>query len=123
MTRIIGTPPPPGAIVRAKLFEELRSFPWTDTGNAEAFCRLFAHRLKHNHSRKRWMVWNGLHWVPDSDGEAERAPAHTRAMLERMEQIWAKPVSRPAEMPVVENPRRLLKRHSHATKTAVAVNA
>jgi putative DNA primase/helicase len=86
MTRIIGTPPPPGAIVRAKLFEELRSFPWTDTGNAEAFCRLFAHRLKHNHSRKRWMVWNGLHWVPDSDGEAERAAIDTARW--RVTAVW-----------------------------------
>jgi hypothetical protein len=41
MTRIIGTPPPPGAIVPVKLFDELRSFPKTDTGNAEAFQRLY----------------------------------------------------------------------------------
>jgi putative DNA primase/helicase len=86
MTRIIGTPPPPGAIVRAKLFDELRSFPRTDTGNAEAFSLLFGHRLKYNHSRKRWMVWNGLHWVPDADGEAERAAIDTARW--RVSAIW-----------------------------------
>jgi putative DNA primase/helicase len=86
MTRIIGTPPPPGAIVRAKLFDELRSFLWTDTGNAEAFSLLFGHRLKYNHSRKRWMVWNGLHWVPDADGEAERAAIDTARW--RASAIW-----------------------------------
>ena len=89
MTRIIGTPPPPGAIVPAKLFDELRSFPKTDTGNAEAFQRLYgAHRLKYNHSRKRWMVWNGLYWVPDADGEAERAAIDTARW--RLTAIWLK---------------------------------
>src|SRR5215469_9665773 len=87
MTRIVGNPPPPGAIVPAKLFDELRSFPKTDTGNAEAFQRLYGgHSLRHNHSRKRWMVWNGLHWVPDADGEAERAAIDTARW--RLTAIW-----------------------------------
>jgi integrase len=54
---------------------------------------------------------------------AHLSPAYKRAMVERMEQIWAKPASPPAEMPAAENPRRLLKRHTHGIKTAVAVNA
>jgi putative DNA primase/helicase len=87
MTRIVGNPPPPGAIVRAKMFDELRSFPLTDTGNAEAFRRLYGgHHLRYNHSRKRWMVWNGLHWVSDTDGEAERAAIDTARW--RATAIW-----------------------------------
>ena len=56
---------------------------------------------------------------------AHLSPAYKRKMVERMEQMWVRPASRPAEMPVAvpENPRRLLKRHTHPTKTAVAVNA
>ena len=54
---------------------------------------------------------------------AHLSPAYKRTMVDRMEQIWAKPASRPAEMPVIpENHRRLLQRHNHTTKTAVAVN-
>jgi len=44
-------------------------------------------------------------------------------IVDRMEQIWAKAAIRPAEIPVPENRRRLLKQHTHATKTAAAVNA
>lgn len=54
---------------------------------------------------------------------AHLSPAYKRAMVDRMEQIWAKPGSRPAEMPVTGNRRRLVQRHSHATKTAVALSA
>ena len=54
---------------------------------------------------------------------AHLSPAYKRAMVDRMEQIWAKPASRPAEMPVPQNRRTLLQRHTHPTETAVAVNA
>jgi putative DNA primase/helicase len=86
MTRIVGNPPPPGAIVRAAMFEELRTLQKTDTGNAEAFQMLYSHRFRYHHSRKRWMVWNGLHWVPDADGEAERAAIDTARW--RVTAVW-----------------------------------
>jgi uncharacterized Zn finger protein len=54
---------------------------------------------------------------------AHLSPAYKRAMVDRMEQIWAKPADRPAEIPVTKNPRTLLQQHSRTTKTAVAVNA
>jgi len=50
---------------------------------------------------------------------AHLSPAYKKAMVERMEQIWAKPASRPA---VPENRRRLLKQHPRVAKTALAVN-
>lgn len=77
MVRIVGNPPPPGTIVRAAMFEELRTFRSSDTGNAEAFELLYKHRFRYDHSRKRWMVWNGLYWIPDADGEAQRAAIDT----------------------------------------------
>lgn len=55
------------------MFDELRAFPRTDTGNAEAFELLFGNRFRYDHSRKRWMVWNGLYWVVDNNGETDRA--------------------------------------------------
>jgi putative DNA primase/helicase len=77
MTRNVGNPPPPGAIVPIKLFDELRSLSGSDTGNSEAFELLYGHRLRYDHSRKRWMVWTGRAWVLDADGEAERAAIDT----------------------------------------------
>jgi hypothetical protein len=53
---------------------------------------------------------------------AHLSPAYRRSMVDRMEQIWAKPASRPAEMAVTENRRRPLQRHNHATNSAVAVS-
>jgi len=37
---------------------------------------------------------------------AHLSPAYKRAMVERMEQIWAKPASRPAEMLATKNLER-----------------
>jgi hypothetical protein len=55
---------------------------------------------------------------------AHLSPAYKRAMVERMEQIWARPANRtPAEMPVPQNRRGPLKRHRDVTKTAVVVSA
>jgi hypothetical protein len=49
--------------------------------------------------------------------------ADKRAMVERMEQTCAKPASKTAEITITvqENRRRLLNRHIHPTKTALAV--
>src|ERR1700722_2842776 len=77
MARFIGNPPPPGAIVRVAMFQELLSRSRSDVGRAENFCQLFGHSFRFDHSRKRWMVWTGLVWSPDADGAAERAVIDT----------------------------------------------
>ena len=48
---------------------------------------------------------------------------YQKAMLERIEQIWSRPASRPAQKRTAKNPRRLFQRDNPVTKTAVAVNA
>jgi hypothetical protein len=53
---------------------------------------------------------------------AHLSPAYKRAMVERMEQIWAKPISRPVQRSITESPHRL-QRHNRVTKAAVTVNA
>lgn len=77
MARYVGKPPRPGSIVPVKLLNELRRLAKSDTGNAEAFEILYRHRFRYDHSRKRWMVWNGLCWVVDADGEVTRAAIDT----------------------------------------------
>jgi integrase len=95
---------------------------------------LHFHDLRHTFA-SQWMMAGGeLYSLRDILGHktiamtqryAHLSPAYKRKMVDRMEQIWAKPAIRPAEMPITvpENRRRLLKQRTHTTKTAVAVNA
>ena len=47
-------------------------FPRTDSGNAELFARLYGDRLRYDHRRKRWLLWDGNRWKPDVDEEVLR---------------------------------------------------
>jgi len=47
-------------------------FPRTDSGNAELFARVYGERLRHDHRRKRWLVWAGHWWKPDVDEKVLR---------------------------------------------------
>src|SRR6201993_4875888 len=109
---------------------------WLQHGFRKALGRsgltdLHFHDLRHTFA-SQWMMAGGeLYSLRDILGHktiamtqryAHLSPAYKRAMVDRMEQIWAKPV-RPAELPVPENPRRLLRRRTHPTTTAVATGA
>jgi putative DNA primase/helicase len=59
--------------LRAKLL----SFQDTDAGNAEAFELLHGHRFRYDHTREKWLLWNGRYWTEDRDGEANRAALST----------------------------------------------
>lgn len=48
------------------------SFPLTDAGNAELIAHIAGDRIRYDHQRQRWLVWNGTHWIPDADGEVDR---------------------------------------------------
>jgi integrase len=110
---------------------------WMQHGFRKALRRaglsdLHFHDLRHTFA-SQWMMAGGDLYVLRSilghksvamtQRYAHLSPAYKRAMVDRTEQIWAKPASQPAQMPVPKNSRRLLKRNSHPTKTAVAVNA
>ena len=41
------------------------TFNLTDTGNAELLVSLFGDRLRYDHKRCRWLIWNGNIWQPD----------------------------------------------------------
>jgi len=52
---------------------------------------------------------------------AHLSPAYRRSMVDRMEQIWAKP-AQPTQMPVIQRPRKLIQQRGTA-KPVIAVNA
>jgi integrase len=110
---------------------------WLQHGFRKALGRagitdLHFHDLRHTFA-SQWMMAGGeLYSLRDILGHksiamtqryAHLAPSYRRAIVERMEQIWAKPASRPADIPATKNPRTLLRGHTHTTKTAAAVNA
>src|SRR5579864_797458 len=112
---------------------------WLQRGFRKALGRaglsdLHYHDLRHTFA-SQWMMAGGDLYVLRSilghksiamtQRYAHLSPAYKRAMVDRMEQIWAKPASRPAEMPITipEDRRRLLKQRTHTQKTAAAVNA
>jgi integrase len=111
---------------------------WLQHGFRKALGRaglsdLHFHDLRHTFA-SQWMMAGGDLYVLRSilshksvamtQRYAHLSPAYKRAMVDRMEQIWSKPASRPAEMLIVpENRRRLLKQRTHTIKTVVAVNA
>ena len=44
----------------------------TDSGNAEFFVVLFGARVRFDHARRRWLVWDGHRWRPDADAAVDR---------------------------------------------------
>ena len=53
----------------------------TDTTNAEFIAELYGDRLRYDHLRTRWLIWNSHYWQEDSDGEMYRLA--TNAARER----------------------------------------
>jgi putative DNA primase/helicase len=47
-------------------------FPRTDSGNAEVFASLYGHRLRYDHRRNRWLLWDAHWWKQDVDEEVLR---------------------------------------------------
>ena len=109
---------------------------WVQHGFRKALVRaglsdLHFHDLRHTFA-SQWMMAGGDLYVLKSilghksiamtQRYAHLSPAYKRAMVDRMEQIWAKPAGRPLESHIPQNRRRLLE-HNHTTKAAAAVNA
>lgn len=47
------------------------AFNRTDAGNGEYFARLYGDRLRYDHRRGRWLVWDG-HWWREDDTRSVR---------------------------------------------------
>lgn len=50
----------------------LAELPLTDAGNGEAFALLFEDRVRYDHRRRKWLIWESPLWREDSDGEVQR---------------------------------------------------
>jgi putative DNA primase/helicase len=48
------------------------TFHLTDAGNAELFASLNAHKVRYDHRRGRWLVWEAHRWRPDRNGQVYR---------------------------------------------------
>jgi putative DNA primase/helicase len=55
----------------------LACFPFTDSGNGEAFAYLHGQSVRYDHRRKRWLLWSGHRWQLDQAGEVERLAKQT----------------------------------------------
>lgn len=76
------------AAAQRERLQKLLSFNRTDAGNAEAFEFLHGHRFRFDHSRGKWLAWNGRYWAKDETGEADRAAVQTaREFLKAAMQI------------------------------------
>ncbi|MHB8870283.1 MAG: DNA primase family protein [Thermoleophilia bacterium] len=64
-------------------------FPRTDAGNGELFAHLYRDRLRYDHRRDHWLVWDTHHWQEDADGEVRRLAI--QAARERYRQAEAIP--------------------------------
>jgi len=70
---------------RKKRALEMPTFALTDSGNAEHIAWIFGERLRFNHQRGRWLLWNCERWTEDSDGEVVRmAKAAARSRLKNL---------------------------------------
>lgn len=54
------------------------AFNRTDAGNGEYFARLYGDRLRYDHRRGHWLLWNG-HWWRDDETRAVRRLAKEAA--------------------------------------------
>jgi putative DNA primase/helicase len=56
---------------------ERREFPLSEQGDAECFAAAFGDRLHYHHRDRVWLVFNGVTWQRDPDGELQRMAVET----------------------------------------------
>jgi putative DNA primase/helicase len=54
----------------------------TDAGNAELFAALYGEKLRFDHARQRWLIWNGNRW--EEDTQVQVLPIAKRAARYRL---------------------------------------
>lgn len=68
--------------------EAAAKFPLTEVGNAELFAWLYGDRVRFDHARQRWLLWNEHRWEEDADGEVYRlAKESTRLRYRAAEHV------------------------------------
>ena len=59
------------------------SYPINDTERAQRFARKYAGELKYVQAWKKWLLWNGVRWVPDEDGAVFRKAQEIPKLLQK----------------------------------------
>ena len=54
------------------LMQRLAVLPFDDNGNGEALAKHHGDRLRYDHQRGRWLLYDKHRWIPDADGEIRR---------------------------------------------------
>lgn len=114
-------PPPPRAAVVSfpaaatpatrRPAVEPDAFSYTDAGNAEAFAARYGDRVRYDHRRGRWLIFDGCRWAPDADGQIMRlALAAVRA---RQQEAFALP----------DEPRAKALKHALASESRSKLDA
>lgn len=56
----------------SQIDKEVTPEHFTDTSNAEKINELFGNKVRFDHRRRRWLIWQGHRWQPDTDGSIYR---------------------------------------------------
>lgn len=71
----------PAPVVTPSDILDAKAYHMTDLGVAESFRDRFGDRLRYDHQRKGWLIWDGHYWRPDqNDGAYRMAHEHIRLM-------------------------------------------
>lgn len=49
-----------------RTINDIAVFRHSDATNAERLCKLYGDKIRFDHTRKRWLVWKGHRWEPDT---------------------------------------------------------
>src|SRR5919201_1836547 len=58
--------------VQTQLHRKIVSFLRTDGGAGRTFAHVFGQKVRYDHARKRWLVWDEHRWLPDADAAVNR---------------------------------------------------
>lgn len=63
---------------------ETKNYPATETGDAEVFADLHLGNLVYDHLAKRWMYFDGHHWLQQKNGELHRMILETMRVRQKV---------------------------------------
>ncbi len=79
-------PPPLSDDPQAEPITVQKSFPTTESGQAEYFAHLYGDQLRYDHQRETWLIFKKHWWQPDQDGEVYRLAK--QAARKRYMEAW-----------------------------------
>ncbi len=62
--------------------------PLSELGNAERFIKLFADKVKYNHSIKKWHIWDGKRWKIDNTNHIINLAKEVVDLIKREEELY-----------------------------------